>query len=87
MDAFYEPYINGEKELRKSMRNTGAIPAPSGGNMRVPEIETSTEAERRQYIKMLFHVLQTARCADFARYFGKDPNLPMQIISVESEAI
>lgn len=30
VDAFYEPYINGEKELREINEEYGAIPAPSG---------------------------------------------------------
>ena len=56
VDAFYEPYINGEKELRQFNEeyksNCGMV--KQVGIMRAPEIEASTEEERRQYIKEIF---------------------------------
>ena len=47
-----------------------------GGNMRAPEIETSTEAERRQYIKNAFPCIADCEMCGLCTVFrGKDPEL------------
>lgn len=78
VDAFYEPYINGEKELREIQRGvpeqlrTGKV----GERMRPPEIETSTEEERRQYIKDIFPCIADCDMCGLCTVFrGKDPEL------------
>lgn len=44
--------------------------------MRPPEIENSTEEERREYIKILSDALQIVICVVYARCFsGKDPEV------------
>jgi hypothetical protein len=44
--------------------------------MRVPEIETSTEAERRQYIKNAFPCIADCEMCGLCTVFrGKDPEL------------
>ena len=44
--------------------------------MRAPEIETSTEAERRQYIKDTFSCIADCdMCGLCAAFNGKDPEL------------
>lgn len=44
--------------------------------MRVPEIETSTEAERRQYIKNAFQCIADCEMCGLCTVFrGKDPEL------------
>lgn len=51
--------------------------------MRPPEIKTSTEEERRQYIKDTFPCI-----ADSVRFFAeKIRNMPMRIISAGSGVI
>lgn len=53
--------------------------------MRPPEIENSTEEERREYIKILSDALQIVICVVYARCFvEKIRKLPMQIISTVS---
>ena len=55
VDAFYEPYINGEKELRQLNEeyrsNSGMVKQKI---MRAPAIKDSTEEERRHSIKNTF---------------------------------
>lgn len=44
--------------------------------MRAPEIETSTEAERRQYIKNAFQCIADCEMCGLCTVFrGKDPEL------------
>lgn len=77
VDAFYEPYINGEKELRElneeyrsnTAREVGVI-------MRPPEIENSTEEERREYIKNTFRCIADCDMCGLCTVFrGKDPEV------------
>ena len=66
VDAFYEPYINGEKELREINE--------SRCSMRPPEIASSTEEERRQYIKDTFPCIADCDMCGLCTVFkGKDP--------------
>ena len=77
VDAFYEPYINGEKELREIneeyRKNMGIV---RQNNMRPPEIESSTEEERRQYIKNTFKCIADCDMCGLCTIFrGKDPEV------------
>ena len=78
VDAFYEPYINGEKELRQLNEeyksNCGMVKQVE--IMRAPEIEASTEEERRQYIKETFPCIADCDMCGLCTVFkGKDPEL------------
>ena len=89
VDAFYEPYINGEKELREINEeyrsNSGLV---SRCSMRPPEIASSTEEERRQYIKDTFPCIADCDMCGLCTVFkGKIRNVHMQIISAENEVI
>ncbi|MFQ7338415.1 MAG: hypothetical protein ACLROW_18945 [Roseburia faecis] len=56
--------------------------------MRPPEIKTSTEEERRQYIKDTFPCIADCDMCGLCTVFrGKDPNMPMRIISAGSGVI
>ena len=77
VDAFYEPYINGEKELREIneeyRKNMGIV---RQNNMRPLEIENSTEEERRQYIKNTFKCIADCdMCGLCTIFHGKDPEV------------
>ena len=72
VDAFYEPYINGEKELREINEEY----RKNMGIMRPPEIESSTEEERRQYIKNTFKCIADCdMCGLCTIFHGKDPEV------------
>ena len=78
VDAFYEPYINGEKELRELNEaytsNSGMV--HQGDAMRPPEIAASTEEERRNYIKQAFPCIADCDMCGICTVFkGKDPEL------------
>ena len=71
VDAFYEPYINGEKELRQLNEEYRARQVKI--IMRPPEIESSTEEERRQYIKKTFPCIADCDMCGLCTVFkGKD---------------
>ena len=54
--------------------------------MRPPEIASSTEEERRQYIKDTFPCIADCDMCGLCTVFkGKDPERAMQIISAENE--
>lgn len=78
VDAFYEPYINGEKELRELNEeycsNSGLVHQEAA--MRPPEVASSTEEERREYIKETFPCIADCdMCGLCAVFRGKDPEL------------
>ena len=82
VDAFYEPYINGEKELRQLNEEypksywTSKIARQVKIIMRPPEIESSTEEERRQYIKKTFPCIADCDMCGLCTVFkGKDPEI------------
>ena len=79
VDAFYEPYINGEKELREineEYRSNSGLVKKVGDRMRPPEIESSTEEERRNYIKETFPCIADCDMCGLCTVFrGKDPEL------------
>ena len=61
VDAFYEPYINGEKELRQ---------------LNEEYLKSSTIEERRQYIKNTFKCIADCDMCGLCTVFrGKDPEL------------